>query len=154
MKQGSTLFLKFAILILGAAVLAACIFILPEWITMEKAKDYKPIVLGMYLPVIPYMIALFQSLKLLGNIEANKVFSQSSVKSFNVIKYCGFFISILYTAGMPYIYYVAKKGDSPGVILIGLMIIFASFVIGAAAALFKKLLQNAIEIKTENELIV
>jgi hypothetical protein len=49
---------------------------------------------------------------------------------------------------------VAERDDAPGIILIGLVIIFASMVIGVFAAVLQKLLTNAIEIKSENDLTV
>ena len=44
--------------------------------------------------------------------------------------------------------------DAPGVILIGLILIFASMVIAVFAAVLQKLLKEAIDIKSENDLIV
>jgi hypothetical protein len=55
---------------------------------------------------------------------------------------------------MPYIVYVADKDDPPGATAIGLVIIVASCVIAVFAAVLQKLLQNAIEIKSENDLTV
>ena len=60
----------------------------------------------------------------------------------------------MYAAGMPYVFYVADQDDAPGVVAIGLVIIGASFVIATAAAVFQKLVQNAVDIKSENDLTV
>lgn len=51
-------------------------------------------------------------------------------------------------------YLFADKDDAPGVIVIGLVIIFASIVIGVFAAVLQKLLKEAIDIKLENDLTV
>ncbi|WP_407066435.1 DUF2975 domain-containing protein [Geobacillus sp. TFV-3] len=48
----------------------------------------------------------------------------------------------------------AEKDDAPGVIFVGLLVPFASFVIAVFAAVLQKLLQQAIEIKQENELTI
>jgi hypothetical protein len=154
MKLDSTLFLKFIVVLIGIIVLALCIFLLPAGIRTDQTGLYRPILLGMYLPAIPFFIALYQALKLLSYIDKNKVFSKSSVKTLRFIKYCAIIISGLYTAGMPYIFYVADKDDAPGVAAIGFVIIFASFVIATAAAVFQRLLQNAVDIKSENDLTV
>jgi len=154
MKLDSTLFLKFIVVLIGIIVLALCIFLLPAGIRTDQTGLYRPILLGMYLPAIPFFIALYQALKLLSYIDRNKVFSKSSVKTLRFIKYCAIIISGLYTAGMPYIFYVADKDDAPGVAAIGFVIIFASFVIATAAAVFQRLLQNAVDIKSENDLTV
>jgi hypothetical protein len=108
----------------------------------------------MYIPAIPFFIALYEALKLLNYIDRNKAFSPLSVKVLKNIKYCGVAISVLYTVGMPYIYYAAERDDAPGVIVIGLVIIFASFVIAVFAATLEQLLHNAIAIKSENDLTV
>lgn len=55
---------------------------------------------------------------------------------------------------MPYIYYAADRDDAPGVLAIALVIAFASLVIASAAGLFQRLLQNAVDIKSENDLTV
>jgi hypothetical protein len=154
MKEGSTILLRLAIFVLGAAVLAVCIFALPAWILSDNTGYYRPILLGLYVTAIPFFIALYQALKLLGYIDGNKAFSELSVKALTNIKYCAITISALFTAGMPYIFIVADKDDAPGVVAIGLVIIGASAVIATFAALLQKLLKNAIDIKSENDLTV
>jgi hypothetical protein len=46
------------------------------------------------------------------------------------------------------------KSGAPGGIVIGLVIIFASIVIAVFAAVLQKLLRNAIDIKSENDLTI
>jgi 4-hydroxybenzoate polyprenyltransferase len=70
------------------------------------------------------------------------------------IKYCAIVIGALFIVGMPYIYYAAERDDAPGVIVIGLVISFASFVIATFAAVLQKLFQHATDIKAENDLTV
>lgn len=154
MKQGSTLFLRGAVVLIGLIVIALCVFALPKGISSEQAGAYRPILLGMYVPVVPFFFALYQAWKLLEYIDKNQAFSQASVKVLKLIKYSALAIGGLYAAGMPYIYYVADKDDAPGVIVIGLVIVFASFVVATAAAVFQKLFQNAVDIKSENDLTV
>lgn len=154
MNNGSTLFLKFVILLLGIIVLALCLFVLPQGIMTDTTGDYRPILIGMYIPAIPFYIGLFQGWKLLKAIDENKVFSESSVKALKAIKYAAGIVSALYTAGMPYIFSVADKDDAPGVVLIGLIFVFASLVVAVAAAVFQRLLQNVVAMKSENELTV
>lgn len=156
MKQGSTIFLRGVVILIGLIVLALCVFALPRLISLELAGDfdYGAIFLGMYVPAIPFFFALYQALKLLNYIDKNKAFSWASVKALKNIKYCALVISGLYAAGMPYIFYVADKDDAPGVAAIGFVIIFASLVIATAAAVFQRLFQNAVDIKSENDLTV
>ena len=156
MKQGSTLVLRSAITAIGLVVLAICVFALPRAISAELTSDfdYLPIMIGLYAPAVPFFIALYQSLKLLNNIDNNNAFSESSVAAFKNIKYCAVIISTLFLAGMPYIFHVADQDDAPGLVAIGFVIVFASFVIATFAAVLQKLVQHAVDIKNENDLTV
>lgn len=154
MKQSSTLILRGAILSLGLTVLALCVVALPAGIVSDNTGDYRPILIGLYVPAVPFFFALYQAWKLLDYIDKNKVFSKPSVKALKNIKHCALTISVLFAVGQPYIFYVADKDDAPGAAAIGFVIIGASFVIAAAAGLFQRLLQNAIDIKSENDLTV
>ena len=154
MKRGSTLILKGTVIVLGLVVLALCVFGVPRAIGSFDLRSYDPILLSLYVPAIPFFVALRQAMKLLGYIDRDKAFSQQSVDALKYIKYCALAISALFAAGMPYTYYVANKDDAPGVIAIGLVIMSASFVIAMAAAVFQSLLQYAVDIKDENDLTV
>ncbi len=154
MKKGSTLLLRGVVVLLGIAALAFCVIVLPLTIDSFDMGGYDPILIGMYVPAIPFFIALYQSLLLLNYIDKNNAFSELSVQALKIIKYCGIAISALYAIGMPYVFIIAEKDDAPGVVLIGLIIIFASGVIATFAGLLQKLLKNAINIKSENDLTV
>ncbi|MFE4354574.1 DUF2975 domain-containing protein [Peribacillus butanolivorans] len=160
MKRGTTLFLKIAVILIGIPVLALCIFLVPE-IAKFAAELYPDmtyinylVLIDLYASAIPFYFALYQAFKLLSYIDKNKAFSELSVRALTKIKYCAITISILYVVGMPLFYLIAELDDAPGIILIGLVIIFASMVIAVFAAVLQRLLQEAIDIKSENDLIV
>ncbi|MBT2674309.1 DUF2975 domain-containing protein [Streptomyces sp. ISL-14] len=69
------------------------------------------------------------------------------------MKCCAITISGLYVLGLPLFHFIAKKVDPP-IVLMGLIIIFASLVIAVFAAILQRLLQEAINIKSENDLTV
>ena len=160
MKRGTTFFLRIAVIIIGIPVLALCIFLVPE--IANYAVELYPnmtylkylVLIGLYVTAIPFYIALYQAFKLLNYIDKNKAFSDLSVKALNTIKYCAITISILYVADLPLFYLIGDKDDAPGVILLGLVIIFASMVIAVFAAVLQKILKEAIDIKSENDLTV
>lgn len=154
MKQSSTIILRGAVLAISLVIIALCVWVLPMGLRSETVSGYRPIILGMYVTVIPFFIAVYHVWKLLAAIGRNNAFSQHSVKALDVIKYCAMTISILYAAGMPYVFIVAERDDAPGVILIGLIITAASAVVATFAAVLQKLLTSAITIKSENELTV
>ncbi|WP_258729372.1 DUF2975 domain-containing protein [Bacillus atrophaeus] len=160
MKRGTTLFLKIAVFLIGIPVLALCIFLVPE-IANFAAELYPDIVyikylvlINLYASAIPFYFALYQAFILLSYIDKNKAFSELSVRALKNIKYCAITISILFVVGMPLFYLMAEKDDAPGIILIGLVVIFASMVIAVFAAVLQKLLKEAIDIKSENDLTV
>jgi Protein of unknown function (DUF3036). len=129
------------------------------WIANAAAAHYpayllNPLLTGMYMAAIPFFVALYQALRLLSFIDKNEAFSELSVRALKKIKYCAATISILYVAVMPLFYLMAQEDDAPGIVVIGLVITFASIVIAVFAALLQKLLKNAIDIKSENDLTV
>lgn len=158
MERGTTFFLKATVFLIGIPILALCLFGLP-WIAKEAADHFPaywlyPVLIGVYASAIPFYAALYQAFRLLSYIDKNEAFSELSVRALTNIKYCALAISILYAAALPFFYLMAEKDDAPGIIVLGLVIIFASTVIAVFAAVLQKLLKNAIDIKTENDLTV
>ncbi|WP_126427475.1 DUF2975 domain-containing protein [Brevibacillus marinus] len=160
MERGTTLFLKVAVILIGIPVLALCIFLVPE-IANYEAELFPDItymkylvLIDLYSTAIPFFFALYQAFKLLSYIDKKKAFSELSVKALKNIKYCAITISILYVPGLPFFYNVAKLEDAPGIMLIGLGIIFASTIIAVFAAVLQRLLQEAIDIKSEHDLTI
>ena len=160
MKKGSTTFLKIVIILMGVAMAAALLWF-PQTEGRAKNLDFihiylDPVIAYIYLGSIAFFMALFQAFKLLIYIEQNKTFSPASVKILRTIKYCA--ISIVCSVALlaVWIRYMAEaSGDDPaGAIAIGIVIIFASSVIATFAAVLQKLFQNALDIKSENELTV
>lgn len=158
MKRGSTIFLKLAVFLIGSPVLALGIYGLPWLANNPVNPDYAhilyPIVIGMYVSVIPFFVALYQSFKLLSYIDKNQAFSELSVKSLQIIKFCAMTISGLYVVILPFVFLAADLDDAPGLVIVGMVPVFASLVIAVFAAVLQKLLQEAIDIKSENDLIV
>ncbi len=83
MKQGSLLLLKIAVCLFGTPALTLCIFGLP-WlannpVSPEYAHILYPVVIGIYGSVIPFCIALYQTLRILNSIDNGHAFSELSV---------------------------------------------------------------------------
>lgn len=163
MRQVSTLFLKVAVIALGIPVLALCIFVLPRFFATAADHAAQGDTLGfiflgilvvMYITVIPFFFALYQTLKLLGFIEKDQAFSHLSVTALKKIKNSAKVISILYLVILPLVYIVAEWDDAPGLILVGMVMIGAPFAIAVFASVLQRLLQSAIDMKEENELTI
>ncbi|MBA2937626.1 DUF2975 domain-containing protein [Paenibacillus sp. CGMCC 1.16610] len=160
MKRGSTLFLKVVLFLIGIPVLALCIYLVPKIANyaVELYPDHgyldSLVMMDLYATAIPFYLALYQAFKLLGYIDKSTAFSELSVRALKIIKYCAMTFSGLYVIGLPLFYLIAEKDDAPGIIVIGLVLIGASIVIAVFAAVLQKLLKEAIDIKSENDLTV
>lgn len=160
MEKVSTLFLKFALVVLALPILALCIFVVPELgsIAAELVPDFtaiQPIVMVIYyLSALIYFLALWKAFQLLQLIDRKEAFSVVSVQALKVIKFCAYGIALLHVLVLPLFYVFAEIDDAPGVIFVGLVVPFASMVIAIFAAVLQKLLHEAVEIKSENDLMI
>ena len=160
MKRGSTIFLQVVIVALGIAVLALML-----WEPHLEGRNVNatffeiyfkdPFLAYAYTASIAFFVALYQAFRLLGYIGQNKVFSLNSVRALRTIKYCAVSLVGFILAAEAYIF-IAVRGtdDIAGGVAIGLVLIFISVVTATAAAVFERLLQNAVDIKSENDLTV
>jgi len=106
-----------------------------------------------YLASIPFFVALYQAFKVLGYVRHDKTFSQASVKALRMIKYCALAIIGFVAVGELFIM-LGNSDDRAGGFFIGILITFGSVVIATAATMFERILQNAVDIKSENYLTV
>ena len=108
-----------------------------------------------YAASIAFFIALYKAFKLLGYIRKNEVFSQTAVNALRSIKYCALALVAFAVGAESYLFIVQRgKDDIAGGMALGHVIIFVSIVAATAAAVFEKLLQSAVDIKSENDLTV
>ena len=99
-------------------------------------------------------MALYQAFKVLGYAGQNKIFSQAAVKALRTIKFCA--IAIIGFVVVEEIIIMLNHGndDAAGGVFMGVLITFGSIVIATAAAVFERVLQNAVDLKSENDLTV
>lgn len=163
MKQVSTLFLKIVVILMSIPVLALCILGLPQVAikAFSHAADGETlgyiiliVLFVVYVTTIPFFMSLFQTVKLLTLIEKDQAFSQDSVKGLTKIKNYSKLISGLYILILPLVYLVAEWDDAPGLILINLILIGASFAVAVFSSVLQRLLQKAIDYKEENDLTI
>lgn len=156
LQNGSTVFLRLVVGSIAFVVLMACVFLFPRAIFSELQGDfdYAPILIGIYITAIAGLVALHQTLRLLGNIDRNEAFSVSSLSALGRIRHCAIFISGIYTLGLPYFFRLADQDDAPGVMAIGLILAGGALVVATAVAVFEKLLRSAIALKSEQDLTV
>lgn len=153
MKKGSTFFLKLAIFLIGIGVLAL-MTALTISVVSDSGELFLPILIIIYATALPFFFTLHQTLKIFSYIDKDIAFSKLSIQALRNIKYSAIAISVLYIAGLPFIFYVADKDDAPGVVVLGLIIVFASIVVATFTAVLQKLVQSGLDMKLENDLTV
>ena len=159
MKRGSTIFLQVVIVLIGIVTLAVMVrFPLTEGraVNLDLFSIYAdPFIIYGYVASISFFAALYQAFKLLGCIGQNKVFSLNSVRALRTIKYCASILSAsIVMAGLYIRIFHAEDDDPAGFLAICIVTTFVSIVIATAAAVFERILQNAVGIKSENDLTV
>lgn len=158
MKRSSIIFLQIVIVLIGIGVLALLL-----WephiegrnahSTLFEIYFKDPFLAYVYTASIAFFVALYQAFKLLGYIGANEVFSQHSVKALRTIKYCA--IAIIGFVAVSLIFLIFADGDDrPAGVFMRILIAFPSVVIAAGAAIVERILQNAVDLKSENDLTV
>src|SRR5262245_59341741 len=158
MKRNSTIFLQVVTILIGIGALALLIWEPQIEGRNAHATQFQiyfndPFLVYAYVGSIPFFVALYQAFKVLGYAGQNKVFSQAAVKALRTIKYCAIAIIGFVAVGEIFIMF-SNSDDRAGGVFIGVLITFGSIVMAAAAAMFEQILQNAVDIKSENDLTV
>ena len=158
MKRSSTVFLQVVVVLIGLGALALML-----WephiegrnvhATLFEIYFKDPFLAYAYIASIPFFIALYQAFKVLEYVRQNKTFSPATVKALRTIKYCAIAIIGFVAASLIFIVF-ADKDDRPAGVFMRILIAFPSIVIATAAAMFERILQNAVDIKSENDLTV
>jgi hypothetical protein len=158
MKRGSTLFLKLVLILMAMIVFIGLIWF-PQTegraVNLDLISIYSdPFVIYIYIASIPFFIGLYQAFKLLNLIDENKAFSQGAVNTLRNMKFASVSLIGFITLALVYIRFFTHGDDPAGPTAIGIFASFAAAVIATAAGVFQKLLQNAVDIKSENDLTV
>jgi hypothetical protein len=158
MKRGSTLFLKFVLCLIATGALAGMLWF-PQ--TEGRAANLDllsiytdPFIIYIYLASTPFFIGIYQAFKLLNFIDANKAFSQGAVNTLKNMKFASLSLIVFIALAVFYIRFAAGGDDPAGPTVLGIFVSFAVAVVATAAAVFQKLFQNAVDIKSENDLTV
>src|SRR5262245_9216808 len=158
MKKSSTIFLQVVIVLIGVGALTLLL-----WephiegrnahATLFQIYFHDPFLAYAYIASISFFVALYQAFKVLGYVGQNRAFSLAAVKALRTIKYCAIAIIGFVAVGEIFIM-LQNSDDRAGGVFMGVLITFGSVVIATAAAMFERILQNAVDIKSENDLTV
>jgi hypothetical protein len=158
MKRSSTIFLQVVIVLIGIGALALLLWEpqiegVNAHATLFEIYFKDPFLALVYIGSIPFFMAVYQAFKVVGYAGQNKVFSQPAVKALRTIKYCAIAI-IGFVAVEETFIMLGNSDDRAGGVFMGILITFGSIVVATAAAMFERILQNAVDIKSENDLTV
>ena len=158
MNRSSTIFLQVVIVLIGIGALALLLWEPQIEGRNAHATNFEiyfkdPFLAYAYIASLSFFIGLFQAFKLLGYAGRNMVFSQAAVDAMRTIKYCAIAMIGFVAVGEIFIL-LSDEEDRAGGVFMGVLITFGSIVIAAAAAMFERILQNAVELKSENDLTV
>ncbi|WP_298739993.1 DUF2975 domain-containing protein [uncultured Chitinophaga sp.] len=159
MKRISIIFLQAVVVLIGIVALALLIRLpLMEGraANLDLFSIYAdPFILYGYATSIAFFVALYKAFRLLGYIGHHQVFSPNAVKTLKSIKYCAIvFSALIVLAGLYVRIWHNKEDDPAGFIAVCIVTTFVAIVIATAAAIFERLLQNAIDMKSENDLTI
>ncbi|HEY3104891.1 MAG TPA: DUF2975 domain-containing protein [Pyrinomonadaceae bacterium] len=158
MKRGSTIFLQVVIVLIGIGVLALLL-----WEPHVEGRNVNatlfeiyfkdPFLAYIYLAFVPFFVGLYQGFKILGYARRDEIFLQHSVRALRIIKYCA--LAIIGFVAVSVIFMIfGDRDDRPAGVFMRILITFPSIVVATAAAVFERILQNAVDIKSENDLTV
>jgi hypothetical protein len=105
-----------------------------------------------YVASIPFFVGLYQAFKVLRYAGQNKLFSHAAMKAVRTIRYCAMATTGFLVGGEGYLF-IAQRGkeDIAGGVAVALFMILVFVAIAAVAAMSERVLQNAIEVKSEND---
>jgi hypothetical protein len=160
MKKGSTVFLQVIIALLG---IGALVFMLWEphlegrnaHATVFEVYFKDPFLAYAYLASISFFWGLYQAIKVLGYAGQSRIFSQEAVKALRTIKYCALAMIAFVAVSVIFMPLSAPSDDDgPQGLVMRIVITFGSIVVATTAAVFERILKNAVDIKSENDLTV
>ncbi|MGB9780297.1 DUF2975 domain-containing protein [Caldanaerobacter sp.] len=150
--------LKISLVIIGFTILMISIFWLPSVANTlaDQNPEYAylkyPLLFGIYLTCIPFYIGVYNGFVILRLIEKDKAFTEYTNRSLTYVFYSSIAIILLYIIGM--LYLLLNNALHPSLFLLGIGIIFMSFIIASTAGVIKALLIKVIEIKNEHDLTI
>jgi hypothetical protein len=158
MKRGPSLFLRAVLVLIGIGALA---FLLWEphlegrnaHATLFEIYFKDPFLVYAYIGSIPFFVGLYHAIKVLGYAGGDKEFSRSAVRSLRTIKFCAIALVGFVAVGEFFIL-SNHSDDHAGGVMMGVFITFASIVVATAMAVLERTLQNAVDMKSENDLTV
>jgi hypothetical protein len=160
MKRGSILFLRAVIVLVGVGVLAGLI-----WEPQVEGRNAHadlltiylrdPFLAYVYVGALPFFFGLYQAFQLLGFVGRGQACSPGAVTAVRRLKYSAVAVVCFIVGAEVYILFGPNAGDDrAGGVAMGVFTGFPCLVAATAAAVLERVLQNAVDLKSENDLTV
>lgn len=159
MKKTSILFLRAVVVLIG---IVALIVLIRFPLTEGRAQNLDlfsiyadPFILYGYASSLVFFVGLYKAFQLLGHIGQNKLFTPVSVKTLRSIKYCAIIMAVLIVMTGIYIRLFHNKDDDPaGFLALCIITTFIAIAVATGVAVFERIVQNAVDLKSENDLTI
>ena len=113
------------------------------------------LLVGLFGVTIPFCIAIVSSFLLMRKIDRLLVFTAPSVRLMTIVTRCaGLVCAVCAGVGLPLFWLWADYSAAPGLIVVGLSIVGAAFIVTMFASLLKRLLKDAIALQTDADLTI
>lgn len=157
-KRSSTVLLQIVLVLIGGGALA---FLLWEphlegrnrSATIYEIYFTDPFLAYVYVASVPFFVALYQGFKVLRFIAQNTVFSHAAVSALRTMKYCAIALIGFVVVSVGFMG-AGDPDDRPAGVMMRILVLCPSIVVAAAAGMFQRILQNAVDMKSENDLTV
>lgn len=98
-----------------------------------------------YAASAPFFVSLYQAFKMLGRVRNGAAFSQANVKALRTITFCAMATIGFVVLGEILLALFTVSDDRAGGVFMGLLIILGASVAGAAATMFRRILQQGVD---------
>ncbi len=157
MKRSSVAFLQAVIVLIGMGALAFLLWE-PHVEGVNAHAAFFAVYLDffvayVYVAAIPFFVGLYQAFRVLGYVGQNKVFTPEAVRALRIIKYCGLVIIVFVAVSVVFMI-GGDRDDRPAGVFMRVLVSFPAIIVATAAAMFERILQKAVDMKSENDLTV
>lgn len=158
MKKLALPLFQIGVLLITLIVILVCFFWLPPIAADFAIKTPNwsflqyPMLIAIYTTIIPFIIGIYEALKLTRMVQIDEAFSEKAVRGLKIIKNCALLISFMYFIGLFILYSIIELSAEIAIII--LIIVLAALLVGLICGILQELLSTALKIKEENDLTV
>lgn len=111
--------------------------------TLGEIYFHDPFLAYAYFASIPFFMALYQAIRILGYVARSRALSPATLKSLRVIRFCALALIGFAALGEIFIF-LSDSDDRAGGVFIGVLIVFGSAVVTAGAVTLERVVREAL----------